>query len=108
MDAQGTEGPWAPRGDRAVEIQALWYQQLLASSKNCPVVRKNADASNWQQVAIELKQNFQYKFWDNERSALFDHLNKDDEPDHKIRPNQIFAITVRKARFCHRIMNSRL
>ncbi len=94
MDAQGTEGPWSPRGDRAVEIQALWYQQLSASTKIAQLLGKNADASNWQQIANELKLNFQFKFWDNERSALFDHLNENDEPDQKIRPNQIFAITV--------------
>ncbi len=94
MDAQGTEGPWSPRGDRAVEIQVLWYEQLSASVRIAQLLGKNADASNWQQIANELKQNFQLKFWDNERLALFDHLNENDEPDRKIRPNQIFAITV--------------
>jgi len=98
MDAQGTEGPWSPRGDRAVEIQALWYEQLLVSSKIAQVLGKNADAAKWQQIANELKGNFQNKFWDNGRLALFDHLNADDNPDLKIRPNQIFAITVPESR----------
>lgn len=94
MDAQGTEGPWSPRGNRAVEIQALWYEQLLASSKIAQVLGKKADVARWQQIANELKGNFQNKFWDNGRLALFDHLNLDDSPDPKIRPNQIFAVTV--------------
>ncbi|MCI0495171.1 hypothetical protein L0Z72_09175, partial [candidate division KSB1 bacterium] len=94
MDAQGAEGPWSPRGDRAVEIQALWFQQLLASSKIATVMGKKEDAQNWSQLAEELKQNFQKNFWDHNRLALFDHLNSDGLPDRKIRPNQIFTITV--------------
>ncbi|HEX9972868.1 MAG TPA: amylo-alpha-1,6-glucosidase, partial [bacterium] len=94
MDAQGTEGPWSPRGDRAVEIQALWFQQLLASSKIANVMGKREDAQNWSQLAEELKQNFQKNFWDHNRLALFDHLNSDGSADRQIRPNQIFTITV--------------
>lgn len=94
MDAQGTEGAWSPRGNRAVEVQALWYQQLLASSKIAAVLSKKGDAQNWSQIAEALKQNFQSKFWDNHRLALFDHLNEDETPDRKIRPNQLFALTV--------------
>ena len=94
MDAQGADGPWSPRGNRAVEIQALWFQQLSVSSKIANVLGKRGDAQNWSQIADELKQNFQRNFWDQKRLALFDHLNSDGSPDHKIRPNQIFAITV--------------
>src|SRR3990172_814704 len=32
MDAVGQEGPWSPRGNRANDIQALWYRQLLVST----------------------------------------------------------------------------
>lgn len=94
MDAQGTDGPWSPRGNRAVEIQALWYQQLLASSEIATILGKRADAQQWAQIADELKRNFQKYYWDQTRLALFDHLNSDGSADQKIRPNQIFAITV--------------
>ena len=97
MDARGTEGAWSPRGNRAVEIQALWYEQLLASSKIARLLGKNSEAARWQQIANEVRQNFQTRFWDTGRLALFDHLNEDDTPDHKIRPNQVFAITVPKS-----------
>ena len=94
MDAQGTDGPWSPRGNRAVEVQALWYQQLIASSYIAKILDKNKQAGNWLNVADQLKSNFQKKFWDNQRFSLYDHLNTNDKPDEKIRPNQIFAITV--------------
>ncbi|MDZ7331624.1 MAG: GH116 family glycosyl hydrolase [candidate division KSB1 bacterium] len=94
MDAQGPDGPWSPRGNRAVEVQALWYQQLICSANMAHELGKNADAETWKQLADELKENFQNRFWNNSRSALFDHLKENDEPDRKIRPNQILAITV--------------
>ena len=33
MDAVGSDGPWSPRGDRAVEIQVLWLEQIRISVK---------------------------------------------------------------------------
>jgi len=94
MDASGTDGPWSPRSNRAVEVQALWYQQLIASSRIAKLLDKNKQADDWLQIAGQLKQNFQDNFWNNQRFSLFDHLNANNSPDEKIRPNQLFAITV--------------
>jgi len=94
MDAKGTEGPWSPRGNRAVEIQALWYQQLIASSNIAKLLDRNKDVEKWLKIANTVKQNFHKKFWDDQRLSLFDHLNTNDNPDRKIRPNQIFSITI--------------
>ncbi|MDZ7264664.1 MAG: GH116 family glycosyl hydrolase [candidate division KSB1 bacterium] len=94
MDAQGADGPWSPRGNRAVEIQALWFQQLLAAANIANLVGEDHIADEWRQIARQLQQNFQRKFWNDKRLALYDHLNSSDEPDTKIRPNQILAVTV--------------
>lgn len=94
MDAQGPNGAWSPRGNRAVEIQALWFQQLLASANIADLVGESNMADEWRHIAKRLQQNFQRKFWNDKRMALFDHLDANDVPDTKIRPNQIFAMTI--------------
>ncbi len=94
MDAQGPNGPWSPRGNRAVEVQALWYQQLICSAKMAQELGKTSDADSWQQLAEELKAHFEHRFWNPSRFSLFDHLKEDDMPDQKLRPNQILALTV--------------
>ncbi len=94
MDAQGPDGPWSPRGNRAVEVQALWYQQLVCSANIAHELGKSSDAESWKQIADELKGNFQLRFWNSLRLSLFDHLKETDEPDRKIRPNQILAVAL--------------
>lgn len=94
MDAKGTKGPWSPRGDRAVDIQALWYHQLNAGVQIAIMIGDSVSAKKWSEIASDLKQNFLPKFWNRKRRSLYDHLNADGSPDLKIRPNQIFAITI--------------
>lgn len=94
MDAVGPEGAWTPRGNRAVEIQALWFEKLLAGMDIARLAGFEARLADWQSAAVKLKNNFARQFWDFRRGALFDHLNADDSPDEQLRPNQIFALTV--------------
>ena len=94
MDAQGGEGPWSPRGNRAVEIQALWYQQLMAASEISRLLGEDDNAEKWNKIAVTLKKNFRKAFWNHHSQSLYDHLNVVGTPDTKIRPNQIFALTV--------------
>lgn len=95
MDAVGSEGPWSPRGNRAVEIQALWYTALHIGARCARFLHTDQEeAARWLALAEKLRENFNRDFWDSTRQGLFDHLNADGSPDRALRPNQIFAVTV--------------
>jgi len=97
MDAKGPEGAWSPRGDRAVEIQVLWLTQLetavimakrVAGKENDPRIDK------WNQLAEKLRKNIPLEFVREDGLGLYDHINAGGSKDTKIRPNQLWAVTV--------------
>lgn len=94
MDAGGESHPHSPRGDRAVEIQALWYTALRSGAALARICRSGRLASRWDRMADELRTAFVHAFWDPERGGLYDHIDPDGSPDRQLRPNQIFAVTV--------------
>ncbi|GAB4372353.1 MAG: hypothetical protein Kow0042_15630 [Calditrichia bacterium] len=94
MDAVGGDGPWSPRGNRAVEIQALWYEQLIISRRWAVQLGFADLARKWTPIIENLQKNFSKRFWNEEKKWLFDHLNENSQPDLQVRPNQIFAVTV--------------
>ena len=94
MDAVGQEGPWSPRGNRANDIQALWYRQLLVSTAFAEALGDRATAERWHAIAQELLYNFQERFVDPDSNIIYDHLNIDGTPDPSSRPNQLFALDI--------------
>ena len=60
MDAkrQGMR-PCSPRGNRASDIQALWYNQLVCAARLATLIGKADDARRWSEAAERLKTNFQ-------------------------------------------------
>ncbi len=94
MDGMGEDGPTAPRGDRAVEMQVLWYRQLKAGAAIAGELGFEETADRWQQAAQQVQQNFAARFWSPEVDRLLDHLNLNDTPDLSARPNQIFAVSL--------------
>ena len=94
MDAVGTEGPWSPRGNRAVEVQALWAEQIRISQKWAHKLGFGKLAKEWRSIERKVRNNFPKYFWNEKENLLSDHLNSDDSQDFQLRPNQIFAVTV--------------
>lgn len=99
MDARinGNE-PWSPRGDRANDIQALWYTALGIGSH---IARLRGDltlAKERLAFAGRVRESFNRYFWCPQRSALADYLPPGEQGewlrDFKVRPNQLFALTV--------------
>jgi len=97
MDAVGPDGPWSPRGNRAVDIQVLWYRQLRAGIQIATLLNHLDQAEQWQKIADRVEKNFKAKFWNAERQDLYDHLNADGTPDTSRRPNQEFAVSLSKS-----------
>lgn len=103
MDAGGEANPYSPRGNRAVEIQALFHHGLLAGAAWARTLAVQSQdsvgflvnlAEAWEERAAMLRENFRKYFWNEKNSYLFDHLNTDGSPDHQIRPNAILALWV--------------
>ncbi|MBS1272141.1 MAG: hypothetical protein MAGBODY4_01280 [Candidatus Marinimicrobia bacterium] len=94
MDAVGPNGPWSPRGSRAVEIQVLWYKQLQSGMTLARLLGKEADLQRWEDFRDQLRSKFNDLYWDNSRQSLYDHLNADGNPDTSRRPNQMFAVSL--------------
>ena len=94
MDAVGPNGPWSPRGNRACDVQALWYYQLLIGSFEAEYLNKNSLAKKWKSLADAVEKNFNTYFVDRENKLVYDHLNADGSPSRELRPNQLFCLDI--------------
>ncbi len=97
MDAVGPEGAWTPRGDRAVEVQALWhaaFDAALRMAATCTTKIPDSEFKAWFDARELLAKSFARHFVRPDGLGLYDHLNSDGSPDLQVRPNQIFALTV--------------
>ncbi|MDP4175647.1 MAG: amylo-alpha-1,6-glucosidase [Bacteroidota bacterium] len=92
MDAVGPNGPWSPRGNRAVDIQALWHNQLVSSSEIALVLKDTSFAKTTMAMAKKVGYNFEKFFLDKNTNMLYDRLKADGTPDKSVRPNAFFAL----------------
>lgn len=94
MDAKidGTY-PWSPRDNRAVEIQALWYNQLRITAELERLSGNPAAEKKIHARAEKLRQAFFPTFWNPRADMLYDRVTAKDEPDARVRPNQLLALT---------------
>ncbi|MGF1687097.1 glycogen debranching protein [Photobacterium japonica] len=95
MDAK-LEGrlPWSARGDRANDIQALWYTSLLVAVELAKLTGDDANAARYQIMAEKVKASFQLMFWDTDSQLLADRLHADNRRDLQVRTNQLMTLTV--------------
>jgi predicted glycogen debranching enzyme len=86
-------GDWTatPRIGKCVEVNALWYNCLMAMGDMSDLVGR--DPYEFRAVASWIKEAFQQTFWDEELGYLYD-LVTDEVKDDSIRPNQIFALSL--------------
>lgn len=94
MDAVGPEGPWSSRGNRACDIQALWYRQLLDGSELAFRFGDTLSALSWKDRALILRKNFNQFFINKKDLLVYDHLHVDGTPSLSLRPNQLFCIPI--------------
>lgn len=92
MDAKW-EGkiPWSPRGNRAVDIQSLWFDQLQAGIFFAQFMKNSSDENSWTIIQKKLQSNFEKDFLDTVSVQMADRLTKSNKPDFTVRPNQLFA-----------------
>jgi glycogen debranching enzyme len=94
MDAVGPDGPWSPRGNRANDIQALWYDQLHAAARIALRVGDREHSSQWMTIARDLSNNFIRTFVDTARGLVYDHLTARGVPSQELRPNQLYCLRL--------------
>lgn len=103
MDARirGKE-PWSERGNRAVEVQALFYTALRCGEKIARLAGDSQREELYRKRASDLKEQFLAHFWFPEHGRLADRLldpaspgvGSSSEPDLRSRPNALLAVTV--------------
>ena len=94
MDVKRNGIPGSPRGNRANDIQALWYEQLTAGSRIAALMDDISSAEEWSGLAQMLAGNFEHDYCDKENFMIYDHLNTDGTPDQQFRPNQLYCFDL--------------
>ena len=89
MDVRVGDLVVTPRHGKPVEINALWYNALCIMNELR--IKFSKEDLGYSKLAERVKINFEKKFWNDEMKCLYDVI---DEKDDKIRPNQIWAVSL--------------
>lgn len=93
MDAAIDGQPVTPRAGKAVEIQALWYNALKITELLASKFKEKNEAGKYDQMAEKAKKSFVERFWNPEKSCLFDAISEYGKDD-SLRPNQVIAVAL--------------
>jgi predicted glycogen debranching enzyme len=93
MDAKVDGWVVTPRRGKPVEIQALWYNALRLMAVWADELGETA--AEYVRLAHRVNESFNKRFWYAQGSHLFDVLDSEQGDDPSLRPNQIFAISLR-------------
>ena len=89
MDAKYGNHCFTPRNGKAVEINSLWYNSLKIIESLSKKFGEKEQAKKYAELAEKCKKSFEEKFYNAKRKCLYDVLG-----DNKIRPNQLFSISL--------------
>lgn len=89
MDAKFGDFCFTPRNGKAVEINALWYNALKIMQELSGLCDDKEDTNKYKELAEDTKISFTNKFYNKRRKCLYDVIG-----DGKIRPNQLFALSL--------------
>jgi predicted glycogen debranching enzyme len=93
MDARVGDWVVTPRHGKPVEINALYYNALRFVESLATELGDEREAHACGMAADRLRASFLRLFWDGTRDCLFDVVH-DTGPDRRLRPNQIFAVSL--------------
>jgi predicted glycogen debranching enzyme len=95
MDAKVEGWVVTPRRGKAVEINALWYNALRLLVGWLREERGEDAARPFSEHAERARESFNRRFWSEERGHLLDVVDGEQGDDPALRPNQIFALSLR-------------
>lgn len=93
MDARVGDWVVTPRRGKPVEINALWYNALMAMAHFHREAGTAAAANDYERKAARVLESFNEKFWNTTRKCLYDCVDNDYKYP-ELRPNQVFAISL--------------
>ncbi|MBI2902228.1 MAG: glycogen debranching enzyme N-terminal domain-containing protein, partial [Candidatus Methylomirabilis oxyfera] len=94
MDAKVGDWVVTPRHGKAVEIQALWFNALCVMERLAKEFGDETGEKHYGEMAALAKRSFNRSFWNEAAGCLYDVIDGDAR-DGSIRPNQIFAVSLR-------------
>lgn len=89
MDAKYDGVAITPRSGKVVEINSLWYDANMIMSALSKKFGDSEKSKKYKKQADNCKKSFNEKFYNAKRKCLYDVLG-----DSKIRPNQLFALSL--------------
>jgi predicted glycogen debranching enzyme len=96
MDAKVDGWVVTPRRGKAVELNALWFNALCLMASWAP--RLGGDGAKFATHAARCEASFNARFWNPSRGCLFDVVDREGGgDDDAVRPNQLFALSLRHA-----------
>ncbi len=93
MDAATIDRFVTPRGGKAVEIQALWYNALKTMQLLAENFNYGDKAEEYYSMAEKVRKSFSEKFWNPKKEYLFDVVSEHGT-DPSLRPNQVIAASL--------------
>lgn len=96
MDAKIGDWVVTPRHGKPVEIQALWYNALRVMEQLAGKLKDTRAKKKYAAMADRARDSFNSLFWNEDLGCLYDVVNGDAR-DASVRPNQIFAISVKNS-----------
>ncbi len=99
MDAYVNGDPVTRRAGKAVEVNALWFHALSLmhewSQHLSHLGLYGQSPSYYQHLLSQCQRSFRDRFWYAEGHYLFDVIDGPDGNDASLRPNQLFALSLR-------------
>ena len=89
MDVKYDGIPATPRNGKPVEINAMWYNALKVMVELAEYQKDDSKKEKYERMANKCKKSFREKFYNKSKKCLYDVLE-----DGKVRPNQLFALSL--------------
>jgi glycogen debranching enzyme len=93
MDARIGGHVVTPRHGKPVEINALWHSALMLMAEWARELGDDAQSARYAAGGGQVRDSFQRAFWNESAQCLHDVIAPDG-PVAKLRPNQIFAVSL--------------
>jgi predicted glycogen debranching enzyme len=93
MDAKVNGQVITPRNGKPVEVNALYYNALRLMAQWAKKFGEAEQATIYEQHAAVVESSFADAFWNESRGCLYDVITPRG-PDPRLRPNQIFAVSL--------------
>ena len=95
MDAKIGDWVVTPRIGKPVEINALWFNALTIMRDFAARLGDHEAAAEYETAARRTAQSFRERFWFAAGGHLYDVVDGPQGDDPSLRPNQIFAVSLR-------------